>query len=85
MSFYTAIQLLGGVGIFLFAIKLISEALQMIAGERLRNIIGMFTKTPVLGVFLGAVVTMVIQSSSATTVMVPLSPWSSRAVPPLPS
>ncbi|MBQ8743792.1 MAG: Na/Pi cotransporter family protein [Mailhella sp.] len=69
MSFYTAIQLLGGVGIFLFAIKLISEALQMIACERLRNIIGMFTKTPVLGVFLGAVVTMVIQSSSATTVM----------------
>ena len=69
MSFYTAVQLLGGVGIFLFAIKLISESLQMLAGERLRNIIGMFTKTPVLGVFLGAAVTMIIQSSSATTVM----------------
>ena len=69
MSFFTAMQLLGGVGIFLFAIKLISESLQMVAGERLRNIIGMFTKTPVLGVFLGTAVTMVIQSSSATTVM----------------
>lgn len=69
MSFFTAMQLLGGVGIFLYAIKLISESLQMLAGERLRNIIGMFTKTPVLGVFLGAAVTMVIQSSSATTVM----------------
>ena len=41
----------------------------MVAGERLRSIIGMFTKTPVLGVFLGTAVTMVIQSSSATTVM----------------
>ena len=69
MSFYTAMQLLGGVGIFLYAIKLISESLQMLAGERLRNIIGMFTKTPVLGVFLGTAVTMVIQSSSATTGM----------------
>ena len=69
MSFFTAMQLLGGVGIFLYAIKLISESLQMLAGERLRNIIGMFTKTPVLGVFLGTAVTMVIQSSSATTVM----------------
>lgn len=69
MSFFTAMQLLGGVGIFLFAIKLISESLQMLAGERLRNIIGMFTKTPLLGVFLGTAVTMVIQSSSATTVM----------------
>ena len=69
MSFFTAMQLLGGVGIFLYAIKLISESLQMLAGERLRSIIGMFTKTPVLGVFLGTAVTMVIQSSSATTVM----------------
>ncbi|WP_418764146.1 Na/Pi cotransporter family protein [Mailhella sp.] len=69
MSFFTAMQLLGGVGIFLYAIKLISESLQMVAGERLRNIIGMFTKTPILGVFLGTAVTMVIQSSSATTVM----------------
>ncbi len=69
MSFFTAMQLLGGVGIFLFAIKLISESLQMVAGERLRNIIGMFTKTPIMGVFLGTAVTMVIQSSSATTVM----------------
>ena len=69
MSLFTAMQLLGGVGIFLYAIKLISESLQMVAGERLRNIIGMFTKTPVLGVFLGTAVTMVIQSSSATTVM----------------
>ena len=69
MSFFTAMQLLGGVGLFLYAIKLISDSLQLIAGERMRNIIGMFTKTPLLGVILGAGVTIVIQSSSATTVM----------------
>ncbi len=69
MDFFTFIQLLGGVGIFLFAIKLISDSLQIVAGERLRSIIGMFTKTPVLGVFLGGLVTMIIQSSCATTVM----------------
>ena len=69
MSFFTAMQLLGGVGLFLYSIKLISDSLQLIAGERMRNIIGMFTKTPLLGVILGAGVTMVIQSSSATTVM----------------
>ena len=69
MSFYTVMQLLGGVGIFLFAIKLISDSLQSLAGEKLRGIIGMFTKTPVLGVILGGLATMVIQSSCATTVM----------------
>ncbi len=69
MTFYTLMQLLGGVGMFLFAIKLISESLQNIAGERLRGIIEMFTRTPVLGVFLGVLATVLVQSSSAVTVM----------------
>ena len=69
MSLYTTVQLLGGIGIFLYAIKLISESLQILAGDRLRGIIGMFTRTPIIGVFLGTAVTMIIQSSSATTVM----------------
>lgn len=69
MNAFTVMQLLGGVGIFLYAIKLISDSLQMAAGEQLRNIIGMLTKTPLLGVLLGTAVTVVIQSSSATTVM----------------
>lgn len=69
MSTQTIIQLLGGVGIFLFAIKLISDSLQLMAGDRLRQLIGAITKTPVLGVFMGALVTVLIQSSSATTVM----------------
>ena len=62
-------QLLGGVGLFLFAIKLISEALQRMAGNRLRQLIGALTRTPLLGVGVGALVTVLIQSSSATTVM----------------
>ena len=50
MSVQSIIQLLGGVGLFLFAIKLISEALQLIAGDRLRQLIGTLTKTPIMGV-----------------------------------
>lgn len=69
MSIQIAIQLLGGVGIFLFAIKLISDSLQLMAGDRLRYLVGMLTKTPALGVLVGAMVTVLIQSSSATTVM----------------
>ncbi|MCQ2444190.1 MAG: Na/Pi cotransporter family protein [Mailhella sp.] len=69
MNFVTVMQLFGGIGIFLYAIKLISDSLQQTAGDRLRGIISMFTKTPLLGVMLGTAATVVIQSSSATTVM----------------
>ncbi|MFI3272891.1 MAG: Na/Pi cotransporter family protein [Pseudomonadota bacterium] len=69
MNIFDIIQLLGGVGLFLYAIRLLSESLQLLAGDSLKNLIGMLTKTPVLGVFVGALVTVLIQSSSATTVM----------------
>ena len=69
MSLFNVIQLIGGVGIFLYSIKMISESLQLMAGNSLQNLIGMLTKTPVLGVMVGTVVTVLIQSSSATTVM----------------
>lgn len=69
MDLQTFMQLSGGVGLFLFAIKEISEALQRLAGDRLRYLIGALTKTPFLGVVVGAMVTVLIQSSSATTVM----------------
>ncbi len=69
ISIFDVIQLLGGVGIFLYAIKMISESLQLLAGNSLHNLIGMLTKTPILGVAVGALVTVLIQSSSATTVM----------------
>ena len=69
VTLQTLVQLLGGVGIFLFAIKLISEALQRMAGDRLRQLIGALTRTPILGLGVGTLVTVLIQSSSATTVM----------------
>ncbi len=69
MSLQTAIQLLGGVGIFLFAIKLLSDSLQALADNKLRSLIATLTKTPIIGVLVGTVATMLLQSSSATTVM----------------
>lgn len=69
IEFLDVIQLFGGIGIFLYAIKMLSESLQLLAGNSLKNLIGMLTKTPVLGVVVGALVTVLIQSSSATTVM----------------
>lgn len=62
--------LLGGVAIFLFGMNMLSEGLQKAAGEKLRHIIGILTNSPVLGILVGALVTAIIQSSSATTVMV---------------
>ncbi len=69
MTLLNVIQLIGGVGIFLYSIKMISDSLQLLAGNSLQNLIGMLTKTPILGVIVGTIVTVLIQSSSATTVM----------------
>ncbi len=62
-------NLLGGVGLFLFGIKLMGESLQDLAGDRMRRLISALTSTPVKGVLVGTLVTVIIQSSSATTVM----------------
>ena len=69
MTLAHLVQLLGGVGLFLFAIRLISESLQRLAGDNMRRVFRVLTKTPFLGVLVGAGVTVLIQSSSATTVM----------------
>ena len=61
--------LFGGLAIFIYGMNLMSDSLQKVAGERMRMILGMLTKNPVLGVLSGALVTAVLQSSSATTVM----------------
>lgn len=61
---------LGGLGLFLYGIKLMSEGLQVLAGDRLRRIISAVTDNRVLGVGTGLLVTMIVQSSSVTTVMV---------------
>ncbi len=61
---------LGGLGLFIFGMRLMGEALQRAAGDRMRKILETLTKLPVVGVLTGTLVTATIQSSSATTVMV---------------
>jgi len=64
------LTLLGALGIFLFGMKLMSESLQKVAGEKLRNILAAMTSNRLKGIFTGFLITAIIQSSSATTVMV---------------
>lgn len=62
--------LIGGLGLFLYGMQLMAEGLQKMAGDRLRRLLEVLTSTPIVGVLVGGLVTMLIQSSSATTVMV---------------
>ena len=62
--------LLGGLAIFIYGMNLMSEGLQKVAGERMKHILDILTKNVFFGVIAGALTTMVLQSSSATTVMV---------------
>lgn len=66
----TLFGLFGGLAVFLFGMNQMSEALQKAAGEKMRTILGVLTKNPLMGALAGALVTAVLQSSSATTVMV---------------
>jgi phosphate:Na+ symporter len=66
----TIFGLLGGLAIFIYGMNLMSEGLQKVAGERMKEILGILTKNVFFGVIAGALTTMVLQSSSATTVMV---------------
>lgn len=61
--------LVGGLAIFIYGMNMMSECLQKAAGEKMKSILSMLTKNPVLGVLAGALTTAVLQSSSATTVM----------------
>ena len=69
MPLASILQMIGGVGLFLFGIKLMSETLQDISGERLRRLFSTVTKAPVRGIGVGILVTTLLQSSSACTVM----------------
>jgi len=62
--------LMGGLGLFLFGMKIMSEGLQKIAGDRMRKILAALTSNRIVGMLVGLSVTAIIQSSSATTVMV---------------
>ena len=62
--------LIGGMALFLFGMNSMSDALQKAAGEKMKKILGFLTRNPIMGALAGALVTAVLQSSSATTVMV---------------
>lgn len=64
------VQLFGGLGLFLYGMKMMGDGLENAAGDRLKTILEKVTTNPVIGILVGAAVTTVIQSSSATTVMV---------------
>lgn len=70
MGINSIISLLGGLGAFLFGMKYMGEGLELAAGPKMKELLERLTRNRVLGFLVGALVTMVIQSSSATTVMV---------------
>lgn len=65
-----ALPVLGGLGLFLYGMNTMGSGLEKAAGERLKKLIEVLTSNRLMGVIVGALVTMIIQSSSATTVMV---------------
>ncbi|UCG05470.1 MAG: Na/Pi cotransporter family protein [Desulfobacterales bacterium] len=67
--FFLAIGLLGGLSLFLYGMERMSDALKTVAGEKMRDILGMLSNNRIMGLITGAIVTAVIQSSSVTTVM----------------
>lgn len=62
----TAFGLLGGLGLFIFGMNRMSDSLQKVAGERMKKILSVLTRNPLMGVLAGALTTAVLQSSSAT-------------------
>ena len=70
MSIVDLFMLLGGLGMFFMGMNMMSDGLNRVAGERLKLFLDKITNNPIKGVLVGTVVTMIIQSSSATTVMV---------------
>ena len=70
MSIQLWLQVFGGLAIFLFAMKMMSDGLHQVAGERMRTILRLFSANRFVAIASGTAVTAVIQSSSASTVMV---------------
>jgi phosphate:Na+ symporter len=69
-TLFDFLKLLGSLGMFLYGMKIMSEGLQKIAGNKLRSILSAMTANRFMGIFTGVLITAMIQSSSATTVMV---------------
>lgn len=70
MQISEVMMLLGGLGLFLYGMKLMGDGLEMAAGSRLKKIVEKLTRNKYMGALVGLLVTMIIQSSSSTTVMV---------------
>ena len=70
MDISLVLGLLGGLALFLYGMQMMSDGLEKAAGDRLKTILEKLTSNRILGVIVGAVITAIIQSSSATTVMV---------------
>ena len=70
MTLGMAMSLLGGLALFLYGMKLMGEGLEKAAGDKLRHLLESLTRNPLMGLLVGVIFTMIIQSSSATTVMV---------------
>ncbi len=70
MTIFHIFQLCGGLGLFLYGMKVMSEGMERAAGDRMREMLWKLTSNRVKGVLFGLGTTAVIQSSSATTVMV---------------
>jgi len=68
-GFWEAIQIIGALAFFIYGMKLMSEGIQRAAGSQMRNILRTMTRNKYLGVFTGFLITALVQSSSATTVM----------------
>ena len=64
-----ALTLIGALGMFLFGMNMMSESLQKVAGNKMRSILSSMTKNRFIGVLSGIIITSIIQSSSATTVL----------------
>ena len=70
MDLFDVLELFCGLSMFLFGMNVMSDGLEKRAGSKMKNILASMTSNPIKGFLLGLLVTMVIQSSSATTVMV---------------
>ena len=69
-TFLHILSFIGSLGLFLYGMKIMSEGLEKLAGDKMRNVLGAMTRNRFMGVLTGVGVTALIQSSSATTVMV---------------
>jgi phosphate:Na+ symporter len=69
MNWLIAMGMFGGLGMFLFGIQMMASGMQKIAGDKLRNILEVLTGKPIIGAITGILVTILVQSSSTTTVM----------------